>query len=49
MNGVCLKRMLTPDDTEVTGVVHLLDKGKFLTVGWNKRITSFRDEPDVSH
>ena len=30
---------------EVTGIIHLVNK--FLTIGWNRRITSFPDLPDV--
>lgn len=39
--------MHTLGSTEVTGVIHLPDKTQFISVGWNKRITSFSDEPDV--
>lgn len=48
MSGQCLQHMQTPLDTEVTGVMHLLERSRFLSVGWNRRIATFRDEPDVS-
>ena len=47
MNRVCLKHMVGSSYYEVTGVMHILDRGKFLSVGWDKRITTFLDEPDV--
>ncbi len=47
-NGSCLKHMAGDGYTEVTGVMHILEKSKFLSVGWNKRITTYLDEPDVS-
>ena len=47
MNGECLKHMQTPGNVEVTGLVHLLERSQFLVTGWNRRITSFPDEPDV--
>ena len=46
--GVCLKHMSGFSSTEVTGVKHLRDKSRFLAVGWNRRITTFPDDPDVS-
>ena len=33
------------DGEEVTGIIHLVNK--FLTVGWNRRIATFPDVPDV--
>ncbi len=48
MNRTCLKHMSVPGATEVTGVLHFLDKSRFLAVGWNRRITTFPDVPDVS-
>ena len=39
--GKCLK-------TEVTGAVSIADKGLLFTAGWNKQITAFPDEEDVS-
>lgn len=47
MNGECLKHMHTPGNAEVTGLVHVLERSQFLAMGWNRRITSFPDEPDV--
>ncbi len=48
MNRMCLKRMSVPGEGEVTGLLHFLDKSRFLAVSWNRRITTFPDEPDVS-
>lgn len=47
VNGECLKRMQTTGNAEVTGLVHILERSQFLVTGWNRRITSFPDEPDV--
>lgn len=33
------------DGEEVTGIIHLVNK--FLAVGWNRRIATFPDVPDV--
>ena len=48
MSSVCVKRMHISQDTEVTGVLHFPDKNRFMSVGWNRRITTFPDQPDVS-
>lgn len=50
MSSQCVKQMRVCGEggcggEEVTGILHLLDK--FLTVGWNRRITTFPDVPDV--
>lgn len=37
------------DDSEVTGVLSLIDKQYILTVGWSRKITKYDDsEGDVS-
>jgi len=48
MSTQCVKQMSVCDECggeEVTGILHLMDK--FLTIGWNRRITTFPDVPDV--
>ncbi|KAL5473894.1 hypothetical protein EMCRGX_G028458 [Ephydatia muelleri] len=45
--GQCVKHFQTSGGTEVTGVLHLKEKGKLLCVGWNRRITAFVDKPEV--
>ena len=52
MSSQCVKQMRVCGEgggggggEEVTGILHLLDK--FLTIGWNRRITTFPDVPDV--
>ena len=52
MSSQCVKQMRVCDEggggvggEEVTGILHLLDK--FFTIGWNRRITTFPDVPDV--
>lgn len=52
MSTQCVKQMSVCGEggcggggEEVTGILHLM--GKFLTVGWNRRITTFPDVPDV--
>ena len=47
MNSTCVKHMRKEGYSEVTGVVHILERGLFLSVGWDRRITTFRDDPDV--
>ena len=42
-----MKHFQTPGATEVTGVVHLKEKGRLLCVGWNRRITAYVDKPEV--
>ncbi len=34
--------------TEVTGIIHVPEKRIFMSVGWDKKITAFKDDPDVS-
>ena len=46
--GECLKTLHHAHKTEVTGAVSIADKGLLFTVGWNKQITAFPDEEDVS-
>jgi len=36
------------EGNEVTGLIHLVDKKKILSVGWDKRIITFPDVADVS-
>ena len=50
MSSQCVKQMRVCGEgggggEEVTGILHLLDK--FFTIGWNRRITTFPDVPDV--
>ena len=47
MDSSCMKHMRNSCYAEVTAVMHLLDKSKFLSVGWNKKIITFPDQPDV--
>ena len=46
--GECLKVLHHAHKTEVTGVVGVADKRQILTVGWNKQVTVFPDDEDVS-
>lgn len=47
LSGVCMKVLSGATvATEVTGMLHLLHRSQFLSVGWNRRITTFMDEPD---
>ena len=48
MHSTCVKHLQKDGYSEVTGIVHILERGLFLSVGWDKKITTFRDEPDVS-
>lgn len=42
-----MKHIAGGNCTEVTGVIHILERSKFLSVGWNRRITTYPDQPDV--
>lgn len=44
LTGQCLQTLTTPGSTEVTRLVHLVDKRRFLATGWNRRITTFKDQ-----
>ena len=48
MNSTCTKHMKRDGYSEVTGIIHILERGLFLSVGWDRRITTFKDDPDVS-
>lgn len=48
-NGHNLHKMEPVDDSEVTGVLSLIDKEYILTTGWSRKITKYDDsEGDVS-
>lgn len=49
MHRSCVKHLQKDGYSEVTGIVHILERGLFLSVGWDKRITTFKDDPDVSN
>lgn len=48
MHSTCVKHLQKDGYSEVTGIVHILERGLFLSVGWDRKITTFRDQPDVS-
>ncbi len=45
---MCIKHLRRDSYSEVTGIVHILERRLFLSVGWDKKITTFQDDPDVS-
>ncbi|XP_065898350.1 cilia- and flagella-associated protein 337-like isoform X2 [Dysidea avara] len=49
LSGECQKTLMasSKEANEVTGLIHLVDKKKILSVGWDKRITTFPDVADV--
>ena len=48
-NGHNLHKLEAVDESEVTGVLSLVEKEFMLTVGWSRRITKYDDsEGDVS-
>ena len=49
LSGECLKTLIdSKEANEITGLIHLPDKKQFLSIGWDKKITTFPDIPDVS-
>lgn len=48
VHSTCVKHLQKDGYSEVTGIVHIMERGLFLSVGWDKRITTFKDDPDVS-
>ena len=48
MNSTCLNHLKRDGYSEVTGIVHVSGRGLFLSVGWDRRIITFRDNTDVS-
>jgi len=50
LSGECQKTLVagSKEGNEITGLIHLADKKKILSIGWDKRITTFPDVPDVS-
>jgi hypothetical protein len=49
MHSTCVKHLKKDGYSEVTGMVHILGRGLFLSVGWDRQITTFKDEPDVCY
>jgi len=47
IGSTCIKHMQKNSYTEVTGIVHIPEKRVFMSVGWDKKITAFKDDPDV--
>ena len=48
LSGDCLKVLSGATvATEVTAMLHMLDRSQFLSVGWNGRIITFMDKADV--
>ena len=47
-NSACVKHLKRDCYTEVTGILHIHEQARFLSVGWDKRITAFKDNPNVS-
>ena len=48
IGSTCIKHMQKNSYTEVTGIIHIPEKRVFMSVGWDRKITAFKDDPDVS-